>query len=481
MFDDTERVLKYFNDVDIDRYNLGLFQEENKGIMSNNSAVVDAGNYDMALSYGNGMMNDNLNMLKHENNGMMNNNCGTVAVKNNGEMVNILPIVPPSNSGNGQVELARGFHHGNPANVNWSHEQNNGIMINNSAIVGNTRTIANSDALVLQKDNRVTNNNAAMVEVANNGMMRNNCSVATVENNGPTDNISLNILPSNSGNGHVELVQGSCCGNSMNVDCSRQRNNGIMNNSSPMVQAGNTCCTVLPEDSGMANNNTVMVVQQNNGMANSYGSIVIAENNGETRSIAPIIPLCNPSNKHVEPVHNFRHGNPAVLSWSREEQSILMENLPKYENEPALMKYVKIAAMLPKKCARDVAMRCKWMEKKQTAEEHSAGRISEEHSAQRISEDKKGKKVDTSQRTNNLPRQRKAKAPNATENKTGSKKEMEQILKATNRLVDQLEAKIGADTDIKKLISGIKKGIRAALNGASQMTDKFDDDAACPD
>lgn len=29
------------------------------------------------------------------------------------------------------------------------------------------------------------------------------------------------------------------------------------------------------------------------------------------------------------------------------------------------------------------------------------------------------KKVDTSQRTNNLPRQRKAKAPNATENKTG--------------------------------------------------------------
>lgn len=33
----------------------------------------------------------------------------------------------------------------------------------------------------------------------------------------------------------------------------------------------------------------------------------------------------------------------------------------RYENEPALMKYVKIAAMLPKKCARDVAMRCKWM------------------------------------------------------------------------------------------------------------------------
>nr|CAD1819051.1 unnamed protein product [Ananas comosus var. bracteatus] len=417
MFDDTERVQKYFNDVDIDRYNLGIFQEENKGIMSNNSAVVDAGNYDMALSYGNGMMNDNLNMLTHENNGMMNNNCGTIAVKNNGEMENILPIVPPSNSGNGQVELARGFHHGNPANVNWSHEQNNGIMINNSAIVGNTRTIANSDALVLQKDNRVTNNNAAMVEVANNGMMRNNCSVAIVENNGPTDNISLNILPSNSGNGHVELVQGSCCGNSMNVDCSRQRNNGIMNNSSPMVQAGNTCCTVLPEDSGMANNNTVMVVQQDNGMANSYGSIVIAENNGETRSIAPIIPLCNPSNKHVEP------------------------------------------------------------EKKQTAEEHSAGRISEEHSAQRISEDKKGKKVDTSKRTNNLPRQRKAKAPNATENKTGSKKEMEQILKATNRLVDRLEVKIGADM----LISGIRKGIRATLNGVSQMTDKFDDDAACPD
>ncbi|OAY75529.1 hypothetical protein ACMD2_07995 [Ananas comosus] len=62
-----------------------------------------------------------------------------------------------------------------------------------------------------------------------------------------------------------------------------------------------------------------------------------------------------------------------------------------------------------------------------------------------------------------------------------SKKEMEQILKATNRLVDQLEAKIGADTDIKKLISGIRNGIRTALNDVSQMTDKIDDDAACAD
>ncbi|XP_020095587.1 uncharacterized protein LOC109715147 isoform X2 [Ananas comosus] len=68
-----------------------------------------------------------------------------------------------------------------------------------------------------------------------------------------------------------------------------------------------------------------------------------------------------------------------------------------------------------------------------------------------------------------------------TATNASSKKEMEQILKATNRLVDQLEAKIGADTDIKKLISGIRNGIRTALNDVSQMTDKIDDDAACTD
>ena len=32
-----------------------------------------------------------------------------------------------------------------------------------------------------------------------------------------------------------------------------------------------------------------------------------------------------------------------------------------YANEPSIMKYIKIAAALPDKTVRDVAMRCRWL------------------------------------------------------------------------------------------------------------------------
>nr|CAD1819044.1 unnamed protein product [Ananas comosus var. bracteatus] len=90
----------------------------------------------------------------------------------------------------------------------------------------------------------------------------------------------------------------------------------------------NNLSIIMNEKNGMmTNNNTAMVVHQNNGVANNHGGIVMVENNKETRSVAPIIPLSNPSNKHVEPVHNFSRENPAVVRWSREEESILMEKL----------------------------------------------------------------------------------------------------------------------------------------------------------
>jgi hypothetical protein len=33
----------------------------------------------------------------------------------------------------------------------------------------------------------------------------------------------------------------------------------------------------------------------------------------------------------------------------------------RYANEPGIMEYIKIAATLPDKTVRDVAMRCQWM------------------------------------------------------------------------------------------------------------------------
>ncbi|XP_074579656.1 uncharacterized protein LOC141836137 isoform X2 [Curcuma longa] len=51
------------------------------------------------------------------------------------------------------------------------------------------------------------------------------------------------------------------------------------------------------------------------------------------------------------------------VSWSYEELEVLKQGLVRYANEPNMLKYVKIAAMLPDKTVRDVAMRCRWMTK----------------------------------------------------------------------------------------------------------------------
>ncbi|WP_411026276.1 hypothetical protein, partial [Salmonella sp. s58078] len=45
------------------------------------------------------------------------------------------------------------------------------------------------------------------------------------------------------------------------------------------------------------------------------------------------------------------------------------EGLKKYEDEPSIMKYVKIAAMLRDKTVRDVALRCRWMTRKRRKQE----------------------------------------------------------------------------------------------------------------
>ncbi|CAN8238787.1 unnamed protein product [Cochlearia groenlandica] len=60
--------------------------------------------------------------------------------------------------------------------------------------------------------------------------------------------------------------------------------------------------------------------------------------------------------------------------WSNEEQFRLENGLEKYKDKPSIMKYVKIAATLPEKTVRDVALRCRWMtRKRRKAEELNRG------------------------------------------------------------------------------------------------------------
>uniref|UniRef100_A0A453CB16 Uncharacterized protein n=2 Tax=Aegilops tauschii TaxID=37682 RepID=A0A453CB16_AEGTS len=67
-----------------------------------------------------------------------------------------------------------------------------------------------------------------------------------------------------------------------------------------------------------------------------------------------------------------------------EEQAILDELLVKYASDAPVIRYAKIAMKLPEKTVRDVALRCRWMSKKE-----SGKRKKEDHSSSKKSKDKK--------------------------------------------------------------------------------------------
>nr|BAK05132.1 predicted protein [Hordeum vulgare subsp. vulgare] len=56
--------------------------------------------------------------------------------------------------------------------------------------------------------------------------------------------------------------------------------------------------------------------------------------------------------------YKFVTGEPS--EWSDRELNILNEGLTRYAREPNIMRYIKIAAMLPNRTIRDVALRCWW-------------------------------------------------------------------------------------------------------------------------
>ncbi|XP_040370930.1 uncharacterized protein LOC112189033 isoform X1 [Rosa chinensis] len=125
--------------------------------------------------------------------------------------------------------------------------------------------------------------------------------------------------------------------------------------------------------------------------------------------------MANPSGNHQEPSHasssfngtNPTNGNSTPVSapetmamkhnpgismdWTAEEQAILDDGLANYATEANIIRYAKIAMQLQNKTVRDVALRCRWMTKKENSK-----RRKEEHNLARKSKDKKERVVDTS-------------------------------------------------------------------------------------
>lgn len=84
--------------------------------------------------------------------------------------------------------------------------------------------------------------------------------------------------------------------------------------------------------------------------------------------------------------------NPGIsMDWTPDEQVALEEGLAKFVSENKVISYAKIALQLQNKTVRDVALRCRWMSKKENSK-----RRKEDYNLNRKSKDKKEKVADPS-------------------------------------------------------------------------------------
>nr|GMC59632.1 rho GTPase-activating protein gacM [Ipomoea batatas] len=94
-------------------------------------------------------------------------------------------------------------------------------------------------------------------------------------------------------------------------------------------------------------------------------------------------------NSVVGPTNAALRHNPGLsVEWASEEQSLLEELLKEYASESNLVRYAKIAMQLNDKTVRDVALRCRWMTKKENGK-----RRKEDQNSSKKSKDKKQEKV----------------------------------------------------------------------------------------
>ncbi|XP_039033697.1 uncharacterized protein LOC120169650 isoform X2 [Hibiscus syriacus] len=94
----------------------------------------------------------------------------------------------------------------------------------------------------------------------------------------------------------------------------------------------------------------------------------------------------------VDSVSGHKHDAGFAAEWSVDEQYILEDSLERYKDEPNIIKYIKIAATLPDKTVRDVALRCRWMQRKR--------RKPEELNTGKKVNNRKGKQVESSSTVN---------------------------------------------------------------------------------
>ncbi|MED6144675.1 hypothetical protein PIB30_017776 [Stylosanthes scabra] len=126
--------------------------------------------------------------------------------------------------------------------------------------------------------------------------------------------------------------------------------------------------------------------------------------------------MANPSGNHQEQTHvssslngnnnpeasgsalAMKHNPGISLDWTSEEQAILEDGLTKYASETNIVRYAKIALQLQTKTVRDVALRVRWMNKKENSK-----RRKDDHNLTRKSKDKKERVSDAAAKSSHFP------------------------------------------------------------------------------
>ncbi|OVA03046.1 Protein of unknown function DUF3755 [Macleaya cordata] len=133
------------------------------------------------------------------------------------------------------------------------------------------------------------------------------------------------------------------------------------------------------QEGGGNNNNNGHNNTSSNGVASGGGN----PNNGNS------VPAANNFFRSRVLKHNPAPG--LALTWTAEEQLIMEEGLIKYASETSVIQFANIAMELPDKTARDVALRHRWMTKKENGK-----RRKDDHTLTRKNKDRKEKVADPS-------------------------------------------------------------------------------------
>ncbi|KAL2988769.1 hypothetical protein AAZX31_11G103100 [Glycine max] len=154
-----------------------------------------------------------------------------------------------------------------------------------------------------------------------------------------------------------------------------QPGGGAINRLSEMVPMGNYF--------GLSSSSEMMIYSGNSSIINSSNPVMGQMSQAGNLSSSSLL---------LDSVPGLKHDTGLAVEWSVDEQYRLEEGLAKYADEPSIMRYIKIAALLPDKTVRDVALRCRWLTRKR--------RKSEEHNLGKKVNNRKDKPVELASKTN---------------------------------------------------------------------------------